>query len=75
MLESVNDRDEFWRLTDLYLSQFDIPTEVADMVCSYLSQIVKPVTEREVRHITLRRSVARHDARAIRVKITVSMKL
>jgi hypothetical protein len=48
MLESVNDRDEFWKVTDLYLSQFDIPTEAVDMVCAHLSQIVKPVTEREV---------------------------
>lgn len=48
MLDSVNDRDEFWKITDLYLSQFDIPTEAADMVCSHLSETVKPVTEREV---------------------------
>jgi hypothetical protein len=48
MLDSVNDRDEFWKITDLYLSLFDIPTEAADMVCAHLSQVVKPVTEREV---------------------------
>ncbi len=48
MLESVNDRDEFWKVTDLYLSQFEIPTATADMICAHLSQIVKPVTEREV---------------------------
>jgi hypothetical protein len=48
MLDSVNERDEFWKITDLYLSLFDIPTEAADMVCAHLSQIVKPVTEREV---------------------------
>src|SRR5659263_777626 len=35
MLESVNDRDEFWKVTDLYLSQFDIPTEAVDMVCAH----------------------------------------
>ncbi|MGZ4863306.1 MAG: hypothetical protein ACXV5H_00855 [Halobacteriota archaeon] len=48
MLESVNDRDEFWKVTDLCLSQFEIPIEAADMVCAHLSQIVRPVTEREV---------------------------
>jgi hypothetical protein len=42
------DMHEFWKVTDLYLSQFDIPTEAVDMVCAHLSQIVKPVTEREV---------------------------
>ena len=47
MLDNVNDRDEFWKITDLYLSLFDIPTEAVDMVCAHLSQAVKPVTERE----------------------------
>jgi hypothetical protein len=48
MLESVNDRDEFWKITDLYLSLLDVPTEAADMICAHLSQVVKPVTERDV---------------------------
>ncbi|MGZ4864223.1 MAG: hypothetical protein ACXV5H_01000 [Halobacteriota archaeon] len=48
MLDSVNDRYEFWKITDLYLRLLDIPTEVADMICAHLSQVVKPITEREV---------------------------
>jgi hypothetical protein len=43
----IRDRDEFWRITDLYLTLFDIPTDAADVVCSYLSQIVRPVSESE----------------------------
>ncbi|MGZ8892596.1 MAG: hypothetical protein ACXW1R_06625 [Halobacteriota archaeon] len=43
----VRDRDEFWRVTDLYLNLFDVPPEAADEVCEYLSQIVRPITERE----------------------------
>ena len=43
----VKDRDEFWRVTDLYLNLFDVPPEVADEICEYLSQVVKPITEYE----------------------------
>ncbi len=43
----VSDREEFWRVTDLYLDLFDMPNEAADVVCAYLSEVVKPVTERE----------------------------
>jgi hypothetical protein len=43
----VRDRDEFWRVTDLYLNLFDVPPEAADVVCQYLSQVVRPVTESE----------------------------
>jgi len=45
--DSVSDREEFWRVTDLYLDLFDIPNDAADVVCAYLSQVVKPVTECE----------------------------
>jgi hypothetical protein len=43
----VKDRDEFWRVTDLYLNLFKVPHEVADEICEYLSQVVKPITENE----------------------------
>ena len=43
----VSDRKEFWRVTDLYLDLFDMPNDAADVVCAYLSQVVKPVTECE----------------------------
>ena len=43
----VKDRDEFWRVTDLYLNLFDVPPEAADEICSYLSQVVRPITEHE----------------------------
>jgi hypothetical protein len=43
----IRDRDEFWRITDLFLTLFDIPTDAADFVCSYLSQVVRPVSESE----------------------------
>ncbi len=43
----VSDREEFWRVTDLYLDLFDMPNDAADVVCAYLSQVVKPVTECE----------------------------
>jgi len=43
----VSDREEFWRITDLYLDLFEMPNDVADVVCAYLSQVVKPVTECE----------------------------
>jgi len=43
----VKDRNEFWRVTDLYLNLFDVPPEAADVVCEYLSQVVRPVTESE----------------------------
>lgn len=43
----VKDLYEFWRVTDLYLNLFDVPPEAADMVCEYLSQVVRPVTESE----------------------------
>jgi len=43
----VKDRDEFWRVTDLYLGLFEIPTDAADIVCQYLSQVVRPLTESE----------------------------
>ena len=43
----VKDRDDFWRVTDLYLGLFEIPTDEADAVCQYLSQVVRPVTESE----------------------------
>jgi hypothetical protein len=43
----VKDRNEFWRVTDLYLNLFNVPPEAADEICEYLSQIVRPVTEQE----------------------------
>jgi hypothetical protein len=43
----VKDRDEFWRVTDLYLTLFEVPPEAADEICEYLSQVVRPITERE----------------------------
>lgn len=43
----VTDREEFWRVTDLYLDLIDMPNDAADVVCAYLSQVVKPVTECE----------------------------
>jgi hypothetical protein len=43
----VKDRDEFWRVTDLFLNLFDVPPEVADEICEYLSQVVRPITEQE----------------------------
>jgi len=43
----VKDRDEFWRVTDLYLGIFKVPPEVADAICEYLSQVVRPITESE----------------------------
>ena len=43
----VRDREEFWRVTDLYLDLLDMPNDAADVVCAYLSQVVKPVTECE----------------------------
>jgi hypothetical protein len=43
----VSNREEFWRVTDLYLALFDIPNDAADVVCAYLAQVVKPVTECE----------------------------
>jgi hypothetical protein len=43
----VRDRDEFWRVTDLYLNLFDVPPEAADEICEYLSQVVRPITEHE----------------------------
>lgn len=43
----VKDRNEFWHVTDLYLNLFDVPPEAADVVCEYLSQVVRPVTESE----------------------------
>ena len=43
----VSDREEFWRVTDLYLDLFGMPNDAADVVCAYLSQVVKPVTECE----------------------------
>jgi hypothetical protein len=46
----VKDRDEFWRVTDLYLNAFDVPPEAADEICGYLSQVVRPITELEAAH-------------------------
>ena len=43
----VSEREEFWRVTDLYLNLFDIPNDAAEAVCAYLSRVVKPITERE----------------------------
>ncbi|MGA7471078.1 MAG: hypothetical protein WBW25_09655 [Halobacteriota archaeon] len=43
----VKDRDEFWRMTDLYLNVFDVPPEAAEEVCEYLSRVVRPITESE----------------------------
>jgi len=43
----VKDRDEFWRMTDIYLTLFDVPPEAADEICEYLSQVVRPITEQE----------------------------
>jgi hypothetical protein len=43
----VKDRDDFWRVTDLYLGLFEIPTDEADVICQYLSRVVRPVTESE----------------------------
>jgi hypothetical protein len=43
----VRDRDEFWRVTDLYLNLFDVPPETADKVCEYLAKVVRPITECE----------------------------
>ncbi len=43
----VRDRDEFWRVTDLYLTLFDVPPDAADEVCEYLSRVVRPITEHE----------------------------
>jgi hypothetical protein len=46
--ESVSDRDEFWKISDLYINLFDMPTEAAELIREYLSQVVKPVTESEM---------------------------
>lgn len=46
--DSVSDRDEFWKITDLYINLFRVPPEAADLICECLSQVVRPVTESEV---------------------------
>jgi hypothetical protein len=46
--DSVSDRDEFWKISDLYINLFDMPTEAAELIRECLSQVVKPVTESEV---------------------------
>jgi hypothetical protein len=46
--DSVKDRDEFWKISDLYINLFDMPTEAAELIREYLSQVVKPVTESEM---------------------------
>lgn len=46
--DSVSDRDEFWRISDLYINHFHIPIEAADLICDCLSQVVRPVTEGEI---------------------------
>src|SRR5665647_549191 len=46
--ESVSDRDEFWKMSDLYINLFDMPTEAAELIRECLSQVVKPVTESEM---------------------------
>jgi hypothetical protein len=46
--DSVSDRDEFWKISDLYINLFDMPTEAAELIREYLSQVVKPVTESEM---------------------------
>ena len=46
--DSVSDRDEFWKISDLYINLFDMPTEAAELIRECLSQVVRPVTESEV---------------------------
>lgn len=46
--DSVSDRDEFWKITDLYINLFRVPPEATDLICECLSQVVKPVTESEM---------------------------
>ena len=46
--DSVSDRDEFWKITDLYINLFRVSPEATDLICECLSQVVRPVTEREV---------------------------
>lgn len=46
--DSVSDRDQFWRISELYLNHFRVPIEAADLICDCLSQVVRPVTESEV---------------------------
>src|SRR5665647_58440 len=46
--ESVSDRDEFWKMSDLYINLFNMPTEAAELIRECLSQVVKPVTESEM---------------------------
>ena len=46
--DSVPDRDEFWKISDLYINLFNMPTEAAELIREYLSQVVKPVTESEM---------------------------
>jgi len=43
----AKDRDEFWRTADLCLNLFDVPAEVADKICEYLSRVVRPLSESE----------------------------
>ena len=46
--DSVQDRDEFWKISDLHINLFNMPTEAAELIRECLSQVVKPVTESEM---------------------------